>query len=69
MKYVQTGEWNYRADETLLTSEVGKIIPNTIMNEFIKELKVYGQLYNLVRKLNVKGGVEFPIEELAPWSY
>jgi HK97 family phage major capsid protein len=66
MKYVQTGEWNYRADETLLTSEVGKIIPNTIMNEFIKELKVYGQLYNLVRKLNVKGGVEFPIEELVP---
>lgn len=66
MKYVQTGEWNYRADETLLTSEIGKIIPNTIMNEFIKELKVYGQLYNLVRKLNVKGGVEFPIEELVP---
>lgn len=66
MKYVQTGEWNYRADETLITSDVGKIIPNTIMNEFIKELKVYGQLYSLVRKLNIKGGVEFPIEELVP---
>lgn len=66
MRYVQTGEWNYRADETLLTSDVGKIIPNTIMNEFIKEIKVYGQLYNKVRKLNVKGGVEFPIEELVP---
>lgn len=68
MKYVQTGEWNYRkrADETLITSDVGKIIPNTIMNEFIKELKVYGNLYNRVRKLNVKGGVEFPVEELVP---
>lgn len=66
MKYVQTGEWNYRADDTLITSDIGKIIPNTIMNEFIKELKVYGQLYSLVRKLNVKGGVEFPIEELVP---
>ena len=68
MKYVQTGEWNYqkRQDETLVTSDVGKIIPNTIMNEFIKELKVYGNLYNRVRKLNVKGGVEFPIEELVP---
>lgn len=68
MKYVQTGEWNYqkRADETLITSDVGKVIPNTIMNEFIKELKVYGNLYNRVRKLNVKGGVEFPIEELVP---
>lgn len=68
MKYVQTGEWSYqkRQDETLVTSDVGKVIPNTIMNEFIKKLKVYGNLYNRVRKLNVKGGVEFPIEELVP---
>lgn len=68
MRYVQTGEWKYekRADETLITSDVGKIIPNTIMNEFLKEIKVYGQLYNRVRKLNVKGGVEFPIEDLVP---
>ena len=68
MRYVQTGEWNYqkRADETLITSDVGKIIPNTIMNEFLKDLKVYGNLYNRVRHLNVKGGVEFPIEELVP---
>ena len=65
MRYVQTGEWNYqkRADETLITSDVGKIIPNTIMNEFIKDLKVYGNLYNRVRHLNVRGGIEFPIEE------
>lgn len=55
-----------RADETLMTTDVGKIIPNTIMNEFIREIKVYGNLYNRVRKLNVKGGVEFPIEELVP---
>ena len=68
MKYVQTGKWEYekRADETLITSDVGKIIPNTIMNEFLKELKTYGNIYNRVRKLNVKGGVEFPIQELIP---
>lgn len=55
-----------RADEVLMTPDVGKIIPNTIMNEFIREIHVYGNLYNRVRKLNVKGGVEFPIEELVP---
>lgn len=71
-QYVRTGDVSQfeqfatRADATLIASEVGKIIPNTIMNEFIKELKVYGNLYNRVRKLNVRGGVEFPIEELAP---
>lgn len=70
MKYVQTGEWNYEQRDSsagmVLTTDVGKIIPNTIMNEFIKELKVYGQLYSLVRKLNIQGGVEFPIEDLVP---
>lgn len=67
-KYVQTGEWTLekRADETLLTSDIGKIIPNTVMQEFLKELKIYGNIYNRVRKLNVKGGVEFPIEDLVP---
>lgn len=70
--YVRTGnvagfaQLEQRADAALITSDVGKIIPNTIMNEFIKELKSYGQLYSLVRKLNVSGGVEFPIEELVP---
>ena len=70
--YVRTGDesgfaqFEQRADATLIASDVGKIIPNTIMNEFIKEMKVYGNLYNRVRKLNVKGGVEFPIEALVP---
>lgn len=70
--YVRTGDESQfaalesRADATLITTDVGKIIPNTIMQEFIRELKVYGNLYNRVRKLNVRGGVEFPIESLVP---
>lgn len=73
-KYVRTGEkteieeleQRAAADGMLVTGDVGKIIPNTIMTEFIKKVGSYGQLYALVRKLNVKGGVEFPIEELVP---
>lgn len=50
---------------TTLTTELGAIIPTTIMNEFIKEVsKVYGQVYAKVRKLNIKGGVKFPISQL-----
>ena len=72
--YVRTGETSQFAqleqraadDGMVITSDIGKIIPNTIMDEFIRELKVYGQLYNRVRKLNVHGGVEFPIEDLVP---
>ncbi|MDE6314021.1 MAG: phage major capsid protein [Lachnospiraceae bacterium] len=72
--YVRTGktdgfaEIEQRAakDGMVVTDDVGKIIPNTIMKEFIKSVGSYGQLYERVRKLNVKGGVEFPIEELVP---
>ena len=50
---------------TTVTADIGMIIPTTIMNEFIKEVsKVYGQVYAKVRKLNVRGGVEFPISKL-----
>lgn len=48
-----------------LSKELGAIIPETIMNEFIKEVsKVYGHIYAKVRKLNVRGGVKFPISKL-----
>lgn len=50
---------------TTVTSDIGAIIPETIMNEFIKEVsKVYGNIYAKVRKLNIKGGVKFPISKL-----
>lgn len=48
-----------------VAEDLGAIIPTTIMNEFIKEVsKVYGQVYSKVRKLNVQGGVKFPISKL-----
>lgn len=50
---------------TTVAEDLGAIIPSTIMNEFIKEVsKVYGQVYAKVRKLNIKGGVKFPISKL-----
>lgn len=71
-KYVQTGEaipHELRAGGdtgTTVTTDIGMIIPTTIMNEFIKDVsKVYGQVYAKVRKLNVKGGVEFSISKLS----
>lgn len=50
---------------TTVTADIGAIIPETIMREFIKEVsKVYGNIYAKVRKLNVQGGVKFPISKL-----
>ena len=47
------------------TAETGAAIPLTIMNEVINTVKKrYGNLYSKVRKLNVQGGVEFPVGAL-----
>ena len=70
--YVQTGlpipaQFKRDADGVgpVNTTDLGAIIPTTIINEFIQDIKkVYGQLYAKVRKLNVRGGVKFPISDL-----
>lgn len=55
-----------RADATTTTADAGAVIPTTLLHEIIKELKVYGELYARVRKLQVQGGVEIPILDLKP---
>ena len=76
MEYAQSGnqnelirngikEFQMRSGESANTDTLGALIPTTLIDEFINEVKkVYGQLYSKVRKLNVKGGVRFPVGEL-----
>lgn len=70
-EYVQKGtaipdEYRAGGDKgTITTTELGAIIPTTVMNEVIKEVsKVRGQIFSKVRKLNVPGGIEFPISKM-----
>lgn len=67
-EYVQKGtpipdEFRAAGDAgTTVTADIGAIIPTTLMNELIKQVQgVYGTIYSKVRKLNIRGGVEFPI--------
>lgn len=68
--YVQNGtaipsDVLQRAGVTTTTADTGAAIPITVMNEVINTVrKRYGNLYNKVRKMNVQGGVEFPIGAL-----
>ena len=68
MAYVQHGTpipMELRAGETTTTADAGAAIPYTVMTEVINTVrKRYGNLYNKVRKMNVKGGIEFPIGAL-----
>ncbi|MGG1673315.1 phage major capsid protein [Paenibacillus sp. NRS-1783] len=68
MLFAKTGEIKpeLRANATTTTTDVSAVIPTTILNEVIKKLTVYGQVFNRVRRLNVKGGVDVPILSLKP---
>ena len=70
MKHAQTGapipaDLLQRAGTPANTDTLGATIPVTVMNEFINEIRVrYGNLYNKVRKLSIKGSLKFPISRL-----
>lgn len=52
----------FRADNPNVLADVGVLLPNTLVQQIMKDVeKVYGQLYSKVKKLNIAGGVEFPI--------
>jgi HK97 family phage major capsid protein len=67
--YCQTGTpipKEYRIDAFTDTTEAAAVIPTTILNEIIKKMTSYGQVFNRVRKTNIKGGVNVPILSLKP---
>lgn len=70
MKHAQTGapiptNLIKRDDVPANTTDLGAIIPTTVLNEFINEIRqVYGQLFTKVRKLNIQGNLRVPISEL-----
>lgn len=66
--YVQKGIMNpileRRDDGPGTSADLGILVPLTISDEIITRLnKKYGQIYDRVRHLNVKGGLEFAIGE------
>ena len=68
MNFAKTGKVTpeLRADATTATGDVSAVIPSTILNEVIKKVTVYGQVFSRVRKFSVKGGVTVPILSLKP---
>lgn len=55
-----------RDNQVTTTIDTGAVIPTTLMNEIIKGMSAYGNIWEKVRKLNIQGGVEFPILNLCP---
>lgn len=55
-----------RSDAVTTTSDASAVIPTTILRELIKEVSVYGNLFDEIRHLNIQGGVQVPILTLKP---
>jgi HK97 family phage major capsid protein len=68
MEYCKSGKITpeLRIDAHTATSDISAVIPTTILNEVIKKVTEYGQIFQRVRKLNVKGGLTIPILSLLP---
>ena len=66
--YVLTGKVDaeLRASETTMTTDIGAVIPSTIMNKIYEKIETYGKIYAKVTKTNFKGGLSIPTSSLKP---
>lgn len=67
MEYVCRGTaipMELRADATTTTADVPVMIPTTLQNQIIEKMSEYGDIWNKVTKMNVQGGIEFPVLDL-----
>ncbi len=56
----------FRDGGTTITTELGVLIPKTVLNQIIEKLKSYGDIYSRVSQTNIKGGIELAISDTKP---
>lgn len=69
MQYVCRGTEipkEYRADEVSKTTDVGAVIPTTVLNQIVEKLESTGMILALVTRTAYKGGVSIPVSTVKP---
>lgn len=69
MNYVLRGEKipaELRADAVTYTTDVGSVIPETILNRIVEKLEATGMILPLVTRTAIKGGVSVPTSAVKP---
>ncbi len=69
MQYVCRGEAipkEYRADAVSKTTDVGAVIPTTVLNQIVEKLESTGMILKLVTRTAYKGGVSIPVSTVKP---
>jgi len=69
MDYVVRGTaipTEYRADAVTKTTDVGAVIPTTVLNQIVEKLESTGMILALVTRTAYKGGVAIPVSTVKP---
>ena len=69
MNYVLKGEKiadEFRTTGTTKTTDIGAVIPETVLNRIVEKLEATGMILPLVSRTAVKGGVSIPTSNLKP---
>lgn len=69
MRHVCKGEEipkEYRADAVSKTTDVGAVIPTTVLNQIVEKLESTGIILALVTRTAYKGGVSIPVSTVKP---
>lgn len=69
MDYVLRGEdipTELRADAITKTSDVGAVIPQTVLNKIIEKIESVGMILPMVTRTAIKGGVTIPTSSVKP---
>src|SRR5690606_9499301 len=70
MDYVTRGvkseHLEFRADETTLPSDIGAVIPTTILNRIVEKMEEVGRIWSRVTKTSIQGGLEIPVSTAKP---
>lgn len=70
MDYVTRGVKNdileFRTNETTLPSDIGAVIPTTILNRIVEKMEETGRIWSRVTKTSIQGGVEIPVSFAKP---
>lgn len=69
MDYVVRGTaipTEYRADAATKTTDVGAVIPTTVLNQIVQQLESTGMILALVTRTAYKGGVAIPVSSVKP---
>ena len=59
-------DFEQRTDALTVVSDIGAVIPTTVLNRVIEDMTVEGKLISRINQTSYQGGVEIPISEVVP---